>query len=161
MVLPTHVTPKLAWLFSLLCRALAFAAAARAGGAETGNDIEGDSSSRSSSTGGGSEVPPLPPPGTAMTADGPVQFAGNILDSPDVVWMDDCWTNEEVGCVAACLRSYSIVSQHKIQTTLMPHHSSYVHSTGRGRGKERRGVGEGKTCGGEDIRDTQNTSGNI
>lgn len=36
------------------------------------------------------------PSGTAMTANGPVPFAGNILDSPDVVWMDDCWTKEEV-----------------------------------------------------------------
>lgn len=37
------------------------------------------------------------PSGTAMTADGPVPFAGNILDSPDIVWMDDHWTKEEVG----------------------------------------------------------------
>eukprot|EP00903_Cladosiphon_okamuranus_P015047 g13920.t1 len=73
--------------------------AAGAGGAEMGNGVEGgsrgSSSDSSSSPGGGSEVPPLPPPGTAMTADGPVQYAGNILDSPDVVWMDDCWTKEE------------------------------------------------------------------
>ncbi len=35
-----------------------------------------------------------------MTADGPVPYAGNILDSPDVVWMDDHWTKEEVGSAA-------------------------------------------------------------
>ncbi|CAM9581213.1 unnamed protein product [Pylaiella littoralis] len=35
------------------------------------------------------------PSGTAMTANGPVPFAGNILDSPDIVWMDDHWTKEE------------------------------------------------------------------
>ncbi|CAM9562117.1 unnamed protein product, partial [Ectocarpus sp. 12 AP-2014] len=36
-----------------------------------------------------------PPSGTAMTADGPVPFAGNILDSPNILWMDDHWTREE------------------------------------------------------------------
>ncbi|CAM9611242.1 unnamed protein product [Ectocarpus sp. 6 AP-2014] len=30
-----------------------------------------------------------------MTADGPVPFAGNILDSPNILWMDDHWTREE------------------------------------------------------------------
>eukprot|EP00752_Nemacystus_decipiens_P003279 g3035.t1 len=67
-------------------------AAATAAGEEAA-DIFGGSDTSSSNS---SEVPPLlPPPGTAMTADGPVPFAGNILDSPDVVWMDDCWTKEE------------------------------------------------------------------
>ncbi|CAM9420076.1 unnamed protein product [Scytosiphon promiscuus] len=37
----------------------------------------------------------LQPSGTAMTAGGPVPFAGNILDNPDMLWMDDQWTREE------------------------------------------------------------------
>lgn len=89
---PKPVTANASRFFSAsptACRNLAFLAAA----AKAGNDVDGSSSSSSSDRG---EVPPLPPPGTAFTADGPVPFAGNILDSPDVVWMDDCWTKEEV-----------------------------------------------------------------
>lgn len=33
--------------------------------------------------------------GTAMTLEGPVPYTGNILDNPDVVWMDDRWTKDE------------------------------------------------------------------
>lgn len=35
--------------------------------------------------------------GTSMTSEGPLPYAGNILDNPDVLWMDDHWTREEVG----------------------------------------------------------------
>lgn len=31
-----------------------------------------------------------------MTLEGPVPYAGNILDNPDIVWMDDHWTKDEV-----------------------------------------------------------------
>lgn len=36
-------------------------------------------------------------PGTAMTLAGPAAYTGDILDKPDVLWMDDQWTAEEVG----------------------------------------------------------------
>lgn len=36
------------------------------------------------------------PAGTAMTLEGPVPYAGNILDNPDILWMDDQWTKDEV-----------------------------------------------------------------
>lgn len=59
-----------------------------------------NSSSGGGGLGDGSLDDSRPRSGTAMTADGPVPFAGNILDSPDVVWMEDHWTKEEVGSAA-------------------------------------------------------------
>lgn len=89
---------------SFLCPTLAAAAGAGAEDTEAGKVIEGGDSRSSTST--SSEV--LPRPGTAMTAEGPVPFAGNILESPDVVWMDDFWTEEEVGFGLRLSRSLSL-----------------------------------------------------
>lgn len=33
--------------------------------------------------------------GTIMTSHGPAPYSGDILDNPDLVWMDDVWTAEE------------------------------------------------------------------
>lgn len=40
--------------------------------------------------------------GSVMTSHGPAPYSGDILDNPDVVWMDDEWTEEEV-CVSRSL----------------------------------------------------------
>lgn len=42
------------------------------------------------------ERDPLASAGIAMTLEGPIPYAGNILDNPGVLWMDDRWTREEV-----------------------------------------------------------------